>query len=160
MNRNADLSHDRHRNLSTISVRQLPGQTNGLSQAARDDRQPTGQQPKSPEPETSPIVHDLALDPDRPHPARNALAHRRPFSGSFPTRRLVDAPSRTPTSIAFSASRPEPALNSNCSLVRSGRGGISLCSSFGTACPRPSLPNSISCTPPPQRERGRMPEDP
>lgn len=160
MNRNADLSHDRRRNLSTISVRQLPGQTNGLSQAARDDRQPTGQQPKSPEPETSPIARDRAPDPDRPHPARNALAHRRPFSGSFPTRRLVDAPARTPTSIGFPAFRPEPALNSKCSLATSGRGVISPCFSFGTTHLRTSLQNSISCTPPRQQEKHRMPEDP
>ena len=37
MNRNADLSHDRRRNLSTISVRQLPGQN---SQRPRKSPEP------------------------------------------------------------------------------------------------------------------------
>ena len=146
MNRNADLGYDGRRNLSTISVRQLPGLNS--------------QRRKSPGSEAAPIAHHRALDPDRSHPARNALAHPRPFRGVFPTRGPVHAPSRTPTSIGFSASRPEPALNFNCSLATSGRGLISPYFSFGTTCPRPSLPNSISCTPPRQRERGRMPGDP
>ena len=43
---------------------------------------------------------------------RNAPAHPRRFRGCFLTPGPVDALSRTPASIAFSASRPEPAINS------------------------------------------------
>ena len=159
MNRNADLSHDGRRDQTKVSVRQWHGQINGLTQAARDDRQRSGQQAKLPEPEAAPITHDRAPDPDKAGSARNALAHPRPFWGSFPIRGPVETPSRTPTSIAFSAFRPEPALNANCSLATSGRRLISPCFRFGTACLRTSLRNSISCTPPRQRERGRMPGD-
>ena len=125
MNRNAELGYDGRWDRSNVNVRQLSSQINGLPQATRGDRQPTGQQPKSLEPEAAPFTHDCAPDPDKEGSARNALAHPRSFRGVFPTRGSVDAPSRTPTSIAFPASRPEPALNSNCSLVRSCRGVIS-----------------------------------
>ena len=60
--------------------------------------------------------------PEQAQPARNAPAHPRLFRGLFPTPGQVYAPSRTPTSIAFPAAKPEPALNSNCSLVTSSRG--------------------------------------
>ncbi len=146
MNRNADLSYDGRWDRTNISVRQL----HGLNSQRR----------KSQGPEAAPIAHGRAPDPDRSQPGRHALAHREPFSGSFPTRRLVHAPSRTPTSIAFPAVRPEPALNSNCSLVTSGRGAISPCSSFDSTPLTAQQQNSISCTPPRQRERGRMPRDP
>ena len=160
MNRNTDHGYDGPRDRTNVSVRQLPGRTNGLPQAAGDDRQPTSRRRKSPRPATSPIRQDRAPDPDRSHPARNAPAHPRPYRGLFPIRGPVDGPSRTPTSIGFSAFRPEPALNSNYSLATSGRGLISPCFSFGTTHMRTSLQNSNSCTPPRQRERGRMPKDP
>ena len=146
MNCNADLSHDRRRNLSTISVRQLPGLNS--------------QRRKSPGPEAAPIAHDRTPDPDRSQPARNAPAHRGAFRGVFPIRGPVDTPSRTPTSITFSAFRPEPALISNCLLVTSVRGTIFPCFSFDRTPLTAQQQNSNSCTPPPQRERGRMPEDP
>ena len=60
-----------------------------------------------------------------PQPARNAPAHPRRFQGVFPEPRPFFAPSRTPTSIGISASRPEPALNFKCFLLTSGRGVIS-----------------------------------
>lgn len=146
MNRNADLGYHGRRNLSTISVRQLPGLNS--------------QRRKSPRAGTSPIRQNRAPDPDRSQPARNALAHPRPFRGLFPSRGPVETPSRTPTSIGFSAYRPEPALNSKCSMVRSCRGVISPRFSFGTACLRTSLQNLNSCTPPQQQWKGQMPEEP
>ena len=117
MNRNTDLGYRWRRDRTSVNGRRLPGQINGLTQAARDDRQPTGQQPKSPEPETSPIAHDCAPDPDKAGSARNALAHPRPFWGSFPILGPTFTPSRTPTSIGFSAFRPEPALNPTVHLL-------------------------------------------
>ena len=160
MDRNAEPSYDGRRNLSTISVRQLPCRTIGELWTASDTRQRIGQRRQSPGPKGAPIAHDFTPDPDRPHPARYTPAHRRPFWRLIPILVPVDGPSRTPTSIAFSAFRPEPALNSNCSLVRSVRGPISPCSSFDRTPLTAQQQNSISCTPPRQRKRSRMPEDP
>ena len=95
-----------------------------------------------------------------PPPAqRFAPAHPRRFRGRFPARRPVDPGARTPTSIGFPAFRPEPALNSKCSLAASRKGAISPWSSFDTTHPGTSPPNSISCTPPVQHGRGRTPRD-
>ena len=160
MNRNAGISHDGRRDWTNVNVGQLSGQTNELPQAARDVWQRTGQRLKSPGPEAAPIAHECTPDPDRTQAARNAPAHRGPFRGLFPEPMPVDPPSRTPTSIGFSTARPEPALNFKCFLFTSGREVISPCFSFGTAHMRTSLQNSISCTPPRQREKHRMPEDP
>ena len=103
---------------------------------------------------TPPPAQRFAPAPDQPHPARNAPAHPRRFRGRFPARRPVDPGARTPTSIGFPAFRPEPALNSRCSLAASRKGAISPWYSFDTTHPGTSPPNSISCTPPVQHGMG------
>ena len=160
MNRNADPSYDGRRDWTNVNVGQLSSQTNGLPQAAGDARQRTGQRLKSQDPEAASIAHECTPDPDQPQPGRNALAHRGPFRGVFPEPMPVDAPSRTPTSMGFSTARPEPALNFKCFLFTSGREVIFPCFSFGTTQMKTSLQNSISCTPPRQGEKHRMPGDP
>ncbi len=160
MNRNTGISHDGGRDWTNVNVGQLSSQTNELSQAAGDVRQQFGQRLESQDLEAASIAHDCGPDPDRLQPARHAPAHLGRFQGVFPEPMPVDPPSRTPTSIGFLAQRPEPDLNSKCFLFTSWRGVISPCFSFGTICLKTNCQNSISCTPPRQREKHRMPRDP
>jgi hypothetical protein len=61
---------------------------------------------------------------------------------------LICAVSCPPTSRDFRPSRPEPGLNSKCSLFTSCRGVLYPCFSYEFATCTVSSPNSISCTPP------------
>ncbi len=118
MNRNTGRSYYGRRDWTNVIVQQLPGPAKMLPQTDGDARQQFGQRLKSPDPEAAPIADDCTPDPDRPQPARNALAHPWRFWGVFPGQGRFSPRHAPPRQLLFPHPDRNQPLTPSVSLLR------------------------------------------